>query len=295
MMKRLMAVFAVVACLCLAPMFDAEAGAVSGQEAKTLIGKAMAIELGEKMGLPSEDLEIMLYEYSNFMKEMNELREGRAKAKQALKAAVEAGKGDNDVLDLLEDLMELDEEIAALPISYTEAYMADLSGAQLAHVYLFLADLDQNIAALMCAALCDARGCAPASATCGVPAAQAVCEEAAPSVSPEDAALAAAKAWGEALAGQDMDNILAAFADDFEHYEYGDKQGIGDFIGQAIDMGYLEDLEVYLDDAEVEIDGEELIVYPVELMGAFGSVTFELVFEQRDGKMLITTLDASGI
>ncbi len=68
-----------------------------------------------------------------------------------------------------------------------------------------------------------------------------------------------------------------------------------DFIGQAIDMGYLEDLEVYMDDAEAEVDGEEVIVYPIEIMGAFGSVTFELVFQEKDGAMKIVGLDASGI
>jgi hypothetical protein len=305
-MKRVLAVVGMVACLSLASVLPA-AGAMGAQEAKALIGKAMAIELGEKLSLPAEDLRIMLDEYSNFVEELGELQAERAAAKQALSAAVEAGDADSDVLDLLDTLMGLDEEIAALPVSYAEAYMSDLSGAQLAHVYLFLADFDENIAAISCAAMCAAQGCPMASATCGATcgaaaaqaapeeAAEAAAEEAAPAASPEEAALAAAKAWGEALASQDMDKIMAVFADDFEHYEYGDKQGISDFISQAVDMGYLEDLEIFMDDAEVEIDGEEVIVYPVELMGAFGSVTFELVFEDRDGKMLITTMDASGI
>ena len=275
-----------------AAVLPAAAGPACAKDAKALIGKAMAMELGEELGLPSEDMQVMLDEYANYMDEMAELKADRAEAKQALEAAIEGDKGSNDILDLLDALVDLDEEIAALPSSYAEAYMSDLSGAQLAQIYLFLADFDQNIAGLMHAMMGAPCG-GPSAGTC--PAGAAPAEAAAPAQSPEDAALAAAKAWGEALIEQDMDAVMAAFADDFEHYEYGDKQGIADFIGQAVDMGYLEDLEVYTDDAEVEVDGDEYIVYPVELMGAFGSVTFELVFQDRGGKMLITTLDASGI
>lgn len=113
--------------------------------------------------------------------------------------------------------------------------------------------------------------------------------------SPEEQAKAAILGFVEAGSEGDYDKMLAAFSDDFEHYEYGDKEGVGEFLSQAADMGYLEGIEVVMDDAEFDVDGDTLSVYPVEFNGAFGSITFEYIFANEDGSWKIIEFDASGL
>ena len=286
-MKRIISVVAVILALVLAM----SAPALAQDEAKTreLVGKVLLMELAEQLGLAPDEVGILMSEYAKYTAELDELKAAREAAKKSLAEAIDAGTSDSALLNLLDKLVDLDEQLAGLKVQYCEAYMADLSGEQLARLYLFLADFEQNV--------CDAmKAMGSCAASQGEAAAAPECPAAdAAAASPGDRALEAAKAWGAALAEQDLDKVMAVFSDDFEHYEYGDKQGIADFIGQAMDMGYLEDLEVDMDDAEAEVDGNEIIIYPIDLLGAFGSVTFELVFKDVDGAMKIVGLDASGI
>ena len=264
---------------------------------KELVGKALVLDLADKLELPADETATLLAEYGKYREELNALKTQRTETRDKLMAAVDGGGAEADISALTDKLMDLDKQIAMLKADTVDAYASDLTAAQMAACYTFLADLDQNI----CAAICALRG-EGGPATCPAAAAPAAAESAAgapaaaaATADPAAKALAAAKAFGEALKTQDMDKIMAPFADDFEHYEYGDKEGIKDFLSQAADMGYLEDLEVNLDDAEAEVDGDEVVVYPVEIMGAFGSVTLELVFKDKGGEMKITGMDASGI
>jgi len=280
------------------------AGAASAQccgicldaKTKALVGKALVLDLSEQLGLASDEVAVLLDEFGKYQEQVASLKSQRAEVKGKLTAAIESSAAGAEVSGLLDKLQGLDEQLFQLKNDALDAYVMDLTTEQLAQCYLFLADYDE----IVCSAIRAMRGAgAPGSAPCPAAAAAAAPAEAAPAeattAKPGDKAVAAAKAWGDALAAQDLEKIMACFADDFEHYEYGDKAGIRDFIGQAMDMGYLEDLEVSVDDAEAEVDGDEVIVYPVELMGAFGSITFELVFEERNGEMKITGMDASGL
>lgn len=93
----------------------------------------------------------------------------------------------------------------------------------------------------------------------------------------------------------DIDGMMEFISEDFEHYQYGDKVGLRDFMSQAQDMGYLEGLEVDMDSMEIEEDGDVVILYPVEIMGIFGSATFEYVLRQEDGEWRVIEFDATGI
>ena len=76
----------------------------------------------------------------------------------------------------------------------------------------------------------------------------------------------------------------------------GIDDGVGGFAeNDAIATGYLDDIEIKTEDAEIKIDGNKATVYPVDIEGTFGTVTLELVGELRDGKYMLTTLDAFGI
>lgn len=120
-------------------------------------------------------------------------------------------------------------------------------------------------------------------------------EAAAAGGSPEDQAKAAVKAFAAEGSKGNVEGMLALFSDDFEHYEYGDKEGLEEFLSEANDMGYLEEMEIILDDAEFEIDGDTMTVYPVELEGLFGSLTFEYIFQNEGGTWKIIEFDASGL
>lgn len=270
---------------------------------KELVGKALVLDLAEKLELPSEDAATLLAGYGTYCNELKSLQQQRGETKDKLAAAVDGGTAGSEISTLTDKLMDLDEQIAMLKVDTLDTYSADLTAEQMALCYMFLADLDKNICAAICAirddagpATCPMGGAAaaPAAGAAACPTGGAAATPAA-AADPGAKALAAAKAFAETLKTQDIEKIGACFADDFEHYEYGDKEGIKDFLGQAVDMGYLEDLEVNLDDAEAEADGEEIVVYPVEIMGAFGSVTLELVFKDKAGEMKISGMDASGI
>ncbi len=114
---------------------------------------------------------------------------------------------------------------------------------------------------------------------------------------PQDAVAKQIDGYVTATQNQDVDGIMAVFSEDFEHYEWGDKAGAEEFMSEANDMGYLEDIEVFLEDMEIDVDGDggTATAYPIEMTGAFGSITLELTFTNEDGTWLVTGLDASGL
>jgi hypothetical protein len=128
------------------------------------------------------------------------------------------------------------------------------------------------------------------SATCPV----ADAEEAA-SDDPAEGAMAVVKAFGAAAVEGNIDGMLECIADSFDNAELGDKDGVKAFLSEAADMGYMDDLEVSYEDAEAEVDGEQVIIYPVDIMGAFGSVTYEYVIEKVDGKWMIVDMEGYGL
>ncbi len=99
----------------------------------------------------------------------------------------------------------------------------------------------------------------------------------------------------EAAQKGDIDGMMKNISEDFEHYQLGDKEGLRDFLDNAASMGFLDELEINFDDTEVEKDGDMIILYPVEVEGAFGSAVFEFEAKQENGVWMIVGLDASGI
>lgn len=101
--------------------------------------------------------------------------------------------------------------------------------------------------------------------------------------------------WRTAMIDQDLDGVMVVFSEKFEHFDWRDKDGARRFIQEAMDFGYLDDIEVNLDDAEIKVDGVMGSVYPVDMSGPFGSLTMELFVTREDGVWRLTGLDAPGI
>lgn len=118
---------------------------------------------------------------------------------------------------------------------------------------------------------------------------------AAPAADPKAACKAVIEQFAAAAAKEDMDGMMAVFSDSFEHYQYGDKAGVKEFLQQSADMGYLEGIEFSMEDAEFEVDGETISVYPVDVEGSFGSITFEYVLKKEGDAWKIVEFDASGL
>ncbi len=97
------------------------------------------------------------------------------------------------------------------------------------------------------------------------------------------------------LEAGNIEGVLALFADDFTHTEYGDKAGLSEFLNQAKDMGYLDDVGISTEGVEFKVEEGKVTVSPVELSGAFGSAVLDLVLETRNGAWQITGLEVSGI
>ncbi len=115
------------------------------------------------------------------------------------------------------------------------------------------------------------------------------------SVAPEDTIARQLDNWRVAMANKDIDAIMAFFSDNFEHDGLRDKSGARMFIAEAIELGYLDGLNITLDDARIKADGDVGSVYPVVLTGSFGSLSMELIVGRFNGAWLLTGLDAPGL
>ena len=98
--------------------------------------------------------------------------------------------------------------------------------------------------------------------------------------------------WTEGVTGGDIEKVMAAYSENFDHYEYGKKASLKQFLGGLMDQGQFDNAEVSLDDAEITIEGDTAKVYPVDLEASFGGATLELTLKREDdGVWRITTME----
>jgi len=113
--------------------------------------------------------------------------------------------------------------------------------------------------------------------------------------SDEDLIIGQVEAWKAGLVAHDIAQIMAPFSEKFAHYETGDKAGLQDFMEGAIDMGYLDDVEVFHEEAEITIEDGVATVYPIDLSSSAGSVTIEFTLTKEDGGWMMTGMDIEGL
>jgi len=109
--------------------------------------------------------------------------------------------------------------------------------------------------------------------------------------SDEELVLEAVNDMMATMSAQNVEKLLTWYSEDFEHYEWGDKEGLAEFLEDAVAMGYLDDAESSLEETEVKIEEGVATVYPVELTAAFGSSTIELTLKKENGKWMVTGME----
>jgi hypothetical protein len=226
---------------------------------------------------------VKLYQaYQGLRSKLVAARETRAAAHKALREALDAGAADADLAAKLDALRLADAALAQLHQTGPLEVASGLTPAQQAQVYLALGPGGGA------AERGGVRGGRPAPAAPAAPAA-------APEVPLEEQAMAMVQQWVGAAKSKDIDAMMKPFADNYYNAQLGDKQGARDFLKNAMDMGYLDGIEVSMEDAEVELDNGKASIYPVDVDGPFGSVTIEFIAEQVDGTWKLVGLDITGI
>ena len=92
----------------------------------------------------------------------------------------------------------------------------------------------------------------------------------------------------EALKAQDIDTMVAAYADDFDSNQGMDKAGMVEFLNGAKEQGFLEGVTVDTSGMTSTIEGTSANVGGISLEGAFGVLDLAFKLEKRDGSWVIT-------
>ena len=108
-----------------------------------------------------------------------------------------------------------------------------------------------------------------------------------------------------ALETKNLDLLMTAFADDFEHPEVGGKDEARQLLQMGLESGYADEGKVDLASMEIKInDDGTATAYPIDLSSAAGSVAVELVLKKYEvtnekGKTvpawLVKTINVDGL
>ncbi len=91
-----------------------------------------------------------------------------------------------------------------------------------------------------------------------------------------------------ALKAQDIDTMVANYASTFESDQGGGIPEMKEFLEGAKEQGFLDDIEIDLTNLAIVVDGAKATAKPIELEGAFGSLTIEFDLEKIDGQWQVT-------
>ncbi len=280
---------------CMIVALVAFCGVAYGSDA--LVEKVILLRVAEELEMMDYELVEVLQEYNLYREQMDGLTTQRAEKAAALEAALAAEDGAFPYAATNRELMDLDMRMLRMKQMAVNDAGQVMPANIVSKLYLAISDPAKAKAELV-AKLTDT-----AMLPCGMPppcplAAQsdAACPAAAEAaVSPEDAVQEQCMLFMNKIVEKEIEDAANALADDFDHHEYGGKEDIAFFLEQALFMGYLDDLRIVTDDTEITIEGDKAKVYPIDLQGMFGSVTLELILENRDGKWQITGMDAVGL
>ncbi|PCJ63791.1 MAG: hypothetical protein COA73_05010 [Candidatus Hydrogenedentota bacterium] len=107
-------------------------------------------------------------------------------------------------------------------------------------------------------------------------------------MSDEDAIKGLVDAAMTALKAQDIDTMVANYADSFESDQGGGVAETKEFLEGAKEQGFLDGIEVDTSSMEITVDGNKASAKPIDLEGAFGALTLEFELEKMDGAWKVT-------
>jgi len=107
-------------------------------------------------------------------------------------------------------------------------------------------------------------------------------------MSDEDAIKALVDSAMAALKAQDIDTMVANYADTFESDQGGGIAETKEFLVGAKEQGFLDGIEVDTSSMEIAVDGSKASAKPIDLEGAFGALTLEFELEKIDGAWKVT-------
>lgn len=107
-------------------------------------------------------------------------------------------------------------------------------------------------------------------------------------MSDEDAIMSIVEDAMTALAAQDIKTMVSAYADSFESDQGGGTAEMVEFLEGAQEQGFLDDIEISLDNLVITVDGTKGSAKPIDLEGAFGTLTLEFELEKIDGTWMVT-------
>ena len=91
-------------------------------------------------------------------------------------------------------------------------------------------------------------------------------------MSDDDGIKAALENWKVGMESKDIAKLGAGISDKFNHYEWGNKQQMLDFLKSQFDQGTLDGAKINAANAK-RIENGVATVYPVELVASFGTAT----------------------
>lgn len=112
----------------------------------------------------------------------------------------------------------------------------------------------------------------------------------------EELISAALNNWKTGMETKDLEKIKVTLSNDFNHYEWGNKDSMVSFLDTTFGQGDLDGAKVNLDTAKTTIEGDTATAYPVELSAAFGSATIEFSLKKEsDGQWRVVGISVEGV
>jgi len=144
------------------------------------------------------------------------------------------------------------------------------------------------ICAVMVVAMMAASGCATGGGASGAGAAKGM--------SDAESITKTLETWKAGMETKDVAKLGEAMSDKFNHYEWGNKQGMLDFLKTQFEQGTLEGAKIDATNAKTTIENGVATVYPVGLTAPFGTATIEFKLEKEaDGIWRATGITVEGV
>ncbi len=94
--------------------------------------------------------------------------------------------------------------------------------------------------------------------------------------------------WKTAMLGQNIDEIMKNYSEEFTSQNSADKQQVNDFLESIIAQGYLDDIKIDIENADIRIEDNTAVVDPVNITTISGdTMTLTLTLQKEKDTWLI--------